>query len=68
MKCKCGNEILSRLGYIDICHYCWREKLMGKSDETIADQLSIEIFRHKDNYLLKEAIRRILLREEKENE
>ena len=63
MKCECGNEILSKLGYIEKCHYCWRKQLMEKSDETIADQLSIEIFRHKDNYLLKEAIRRILLRE-----
>lgn len=67
MKCECGNKILSTLGYTEVCHYCWRKQLMKKSDDEIADQLTVEIFKHHDDYLLKEAIRRILLKSSKES-
>ncbi len=63
-KCEiCEKEVLTKLGYTEICHYCWREQLMKESDAEIADRLTAQIFRHYDDYLLKEAVRRILLRE-----
>lgn len=59
----CNNEVLTKLGYQEECHYCWRKYLMRKSDEEIADDLTARTFKHYDDYLLREALRRLLLRE-----
>jgi len=65
LKCKtkgCNNPVLTNFGYKEFCIYCERKKLMELSNEEIADELGREIFPHKSDWVLKEAIRRILLR------
>ena len=64
VKCQCGSEILGGLGYVDKCHNCSREELMNMSDEALADELTRKVYLHYEDWELREAIRRILLKKE----
>ena len=64
-KCKiCGNDTIERLGYNEMCMYCDRTQIMELSTEDLADNLTVNIFSHKKECFLYEAIRRILLKVE----